>query len=117
MRLSRTTQNARALRRLMTDAERRLWRVLRHRQVQGCRFRRQHPIGPYIADFACLERGLVIEVDGSQHAVSTTDPTRDAYLRRHGYRVLRVWNHDVLQNIEGVCQVIAQLLGAGHVAP
>ena len=117
MRHTQKTQTARALRRLMTDAERRLWRALRHRQVQGCRFRRQHPIGPYIADFACLERRLIVEIDGSQHAASTTDPARDAYLRRHGFRVLRVWNHDVLANFEGVCDVIFQLLERSRERP
>ena len=113
MRHRQKTLAARVLRRRMTDAERRLWRVLRYRQLLGCRFRRQHPIGPYIADFACLERGLVIEVDGGQHAASSADPTRDAFLRRQGFRVLRVWNLDVLQNIDGVCAAIARLLARG----
>ena len=94
---------ARRLRRGMTDPERLLWRQLRQRQVGGCRFRRQAPIGPYVADFACLERGVVVEVDGGQHCDSRTDPVRDRYLQGRGFRVLRFWNHDVLGNIDGVC--------------
>ena len=110
MRHRQKTLLARTLRQRRTDAEHRLWRVLRHRQLQGFKFRRQCPIGPYVAAFACLEGGLVVEVDGSQHGVSSTDPVRDDYLRRHGFRVLRVWNHDVLENIEGVGAAIGALL-------
>ena len=110
MRHYQKTLLAGALRRGMTDAEHRLWRALRHRQLMGYRFRRQHPIGPYIAAFACLDGALVVEVDGSQHGVSATDPVRDEYFRRRGLRVLRVWNHDVLENIEGVCGAITALL-------
>ena len=111
MRHWQKTLRARSLRQRMSDAEHRLWRVLRQRQLLGFKFRRQCPIGPYVADFACLEAGLVVEVDGSQHGVSSTDPVRDDFLRRHGFRVLRVWNHDVLENVEGVCEVIGHLLG------
>ena len=89
----------------MTDAEQRLWRQLRARQIAGARFRRQAPIGPYIADFACLDARLVIEVDGGQHADGASrDLHRDAWLSRQGFRVLRFWNNDVLQNIDGVLQ-------------
>ena len=100
---------ARHLRSSMTDAERALWRRLRRRQA-GCRFRRQVPIGPFIADFACIERRLVIELDGGQHQGSRTDAGRDAWLRRGGYRVLRFWNTDVLQNMEGVLAVVLSQL-------
>jgi len=103
---------ARELRRAMTDAEHRLWRVIRLRQVSGCKFRRQCPIGPYVADFVCLERLLVVEVDGGQHCDSRTDLRRDAYLRSQGFRVLRFWNHDVLGNLAGVFLVIEAALAA-----
>ena len=99
------TKRARELRTTMTDAERALWHALRARQL-GARFRRQAPIGPYIADFACLERKLVIEIDGGQHAESEYDVVRDGWLRQHGYRVLRYWNHEVLGNIAGVAEAI-----------
>jgi very-short-patch-repair endonuclease len=103
------TKRARELRCAMTDAERALWHALRLRQL-GARFRRQQPIGPYIADFACLERKLVIEVDGGQHAESEYDVARDAWFREHGFRVLRFWNHEVLGNIAGVTEAIYQAL-------
>ena len=91
----------------MTDAERKLWRYLRLRQLDGHKFRRQVSIGPYIADFACLKAMLVIEVDGGQHADAYAyDSRRDDYMRGQGYRVLRFWNNDVLGNMEGVWQVI-----------
>jgi very-short-patch-repair endonuclease len=100
------------LRRAPTDAERRLWRMLRGRQLGGLRFRRQVPIGPYIADFACLEAALVIELDGGQHAEAIGyDRQRDRYLAERGYRVLRIWNHDVDQNIEGVLETVLRASG------
>src|SRR6516164_9275940 len=96
------TGRARDLRQNMTEAERALWYGLRRGQL-GWRFRRQHPIPPYIVDFACLEAKLVVEADGGQHADSR-DQQRDAYLRRQGRRILRFWNNDVLQNRAGVCR-------------
>nr|WP_082132299.1 endonuclease domain-containing protein [Luteimonas sp. FCS-9] len=107
---------ARRLRRDMTRAERALWRHLRMRQVEGARFRRQHPVGPYVVDFVCLARRLVIEVDGGQHAGSASDAMRDAFLRMRGYRLLRFWNHDVLGNPEGVCLRVRQALCADALA-
>lgn len=104
---------ARRLRREMTLAERRLWLIVRDRQVEGHRFRRQCPIGPYVVDFACLEARLVLEADGGQHMDSSSDVIRDACLRRHGFRVLRFWNHEVLANPEGVCEVIVCWLAEG----
>jgi len=101
-------QNARQLRKQMTDAERALWRLLRHRQVGGLRFRRQVPIDRNIVDFACLEARLVIEVDGGQHSESQSDKVRDAYLHSQGFRVLRLWNNDVLSNREGVHRTIIE---------
>lgn len=99
------TQRARELRSNMTEAERRLWQVLRERQVDGCKFRRQQPIGTYIADFACLQSRLIVEVDGGHHG-SDADGERDAWLRSQGFRVLRFWNNDVMENLEGVYQSI-----------
>src|SRR5581483_1370190 len=97
-----STSRARQLRKSMTDAERRLWSKLRGQQLAGLKFRRQAPIGPYIVDFVCLERKLVVEVDGGQHARDGTDDRRTAWLEREGYRVIRFWNNDILRNTEGV---------------
>ena len=108
---------ARQLRRHMTDAEQLLWRHLRRRQLAGYRFRRQHPVGPYIVDFACIECGLVIEVDGGQHQDSTTDRQREDALRRRGFEVLRFWNNDVLECIEGVCDVILRNIAEKRPCP
>jgi len=94
----------------MIDAESALWRRLRQRQVGGYRFRRQSPIGPYVADFVCLEARVVIEVEGGQHYDCDTDDVRDAFLRGQGFQVLRFWNTDVLQNTQGVLEVIMQNL-------
>jgi very-short-patch-repair endonuclease len=106
-----TTARARELRQSMTDAERRLWRYLR-RHFLDVHFRRQVPIGPYIVDFACLRRMLVVEIDGGQHMGSPEDEVRDRWLGSRGYRVLRFWNHEVLKNTEGVLTVIASALGS-----
>ena len=101
-------ERARILRKNMTDAERRLWRHLRQRQLDGDKFRRQVRIGPYIADFACLDLLIVIEVDGGQPAEARAyDSRRDDYMRGQGFRVLRFWNNDVLSNMEGVWEAIA----------
>ena len=102
---------ARSLRANLTDAERRLWRQLRQRQLEGSRFRRQMPLGPYIADFVCLERRLIVEVDGGQHQEqSEYDASRDQWLRGQGFRVLRFWNNELLGNMEGVLSRIADEL-------
>ena len=103
------TDRARTLRRRSTDAERLLWHHLRSRQLAGLKFRRQHVLGRYIIDFICLDHNLVIEVDGGQHAVQPEpDARRDAQLAEQGYRVLRFWNHEVLGNIEGVLETVAE---------
>src|SRR5258708_2336117 len=91
-----TRDRSRALRSNLTDAERRLWSRLRRRQVNGWRFRRQHPIPPYIVDFACIEGKLIVEADGGQHATASSDPIRDQRLSDQGWRILRFWNSDVL---------------------
>jgi very-short-patch-repair endonuclease len=85
----------RALRRTATDVETKLWSSLKNRALNGFKFVRQAPVGPYIADFLCRERKLIVEVDGSQHEGSTHDVTRDEWLLSQGYSVLRVWNGDV----------------------
>ena len=108
---TKTLKRARQLRRQLTDAEMLLWMYLRRRQLNGAHFRKQCPIGPYIADFACLEAKLIIELDGSQHVDSATDAARDAWFAARGYRVLRFWNNDVLQNMDGVYLTITEALG------
>ncbi|MBI5429944.1 MAG: endonuclease domain-containing protein [Nitrosomonadales bacterium] len=106
-----TTIRARSLRYDMTDAERKLWHALRHKQINGHRFRRQHSVGKYIADFACVERKIVIELDGGQHQDQVAyDEQRTAFLRGNGWRVLRFWNNDVMNNLEGVLSTIAETL-------
>ncbi|MGO3127983.1 MAG: endonuclease domain-containing protein [Luteimonas sp.] len=106
MRAGQRNLLAKRLRRAMTPAEHALWRHLRARQRCNLKFRRQHPVGPFIVDFACLQPALVIEVDGGQHNGSRSDAARDAYLRRCGFHVLRFWNDDVLSNPDGVCRVV-----------
>jgi very-short-patch-repair endonuclease len=88
-----------------------LWRRIRNRQLDGCKFVRQEPIGPYYVDFVCRERQLVLEVDGGQHADNPLDRQRDRDLAERGYRILRVWNNDVLQNLEGVLLMLRSKLG------
>ncbi len=107
-------ERARKLRREMPDSERKLWWRLRLRQLEGCRFRRQHPIGPYILDFVCLERRFVIEVDGGHHgepAQIEHDARRTRWLEGNSYAVVRVSNIDVLANVDCVVDIIrAELL-------
>ncbi|MDO5640507.1 MAG: endonuclease domain-containing protein [Neisseria sp.] len=101
------TQRARALRTNPTEAEQRLWQQLRGKQLHGIKFRRQHNIGRYIVDFVNLERKLVIELDGGQHAEQLDyDHQRTAYLESQGFRVLRFWNHEVLQQ---TIEVLAEI--------
>ena len=106
-------QQARALRQSPTTAEQVLWRHLRNRQLAGTKFRRQHPLGPYILDFVCLEQGLVVEVDGGQHAdlqAQAYDRQRAVWLRQQGLRVLRFWNHEVVQQTNEVLAHVLQAL-------
>ena len=100
------TPQAKQLRKNQTEAEKALWRHLRSKGLSGLKFRRQQPIGAYIVDFVCLEKKLIIEVDGGQHADSAEDRRRDARLRGEGYAVLRFWNSEVLGNLDGVMEVI-----------
>jgi len=104
-------ERARTLRREMTEAERRLCQILRSRQTEGHRFRRQVPIGPFIADFVCHQARLIIEIDGGQHdPLSGAEASRTRFLEGEGYRVLRFWNSEVLENAEGVRAAITKNL-------
>jgi very-short-patch-repair endonuclease len=120
MRDKKTTQTdrARRLRRTATDAETKLWLLLRDRRLDGAKFLRQQPIGPYIVDFICRRRRLIVELDGGQHADNPNDVERDAWLRAQGYRVIRVWNNDMLQNPDGVLGMLAaELAGTPRPSP
>jgi very-short-patch-repair endonuclease len=102
---------ARELRNNPTDAERLLWSQLRLWQLDGHKFRRQQPLGPYIVDFVCLEKRVVVEVDGGQHAQDASlDAKRDRWLRDEGFVVLRFWNNDVLKNIDSVKEQVYKTL-------
>jgi very-short-patch-repair endonuclease len=105
---------ARKLRREMTEAEWKLWHALRSRRFDGYKFRRQVPIGTYIADFVCQECKVIVEVDGSQHANSPYDIKRDTWLRLRGYRVLRFWNIDIFEALDGTLRVILDALAPPH---
>ncbi|HWA87485.1 MAG TPA: DUF559 domain-containing protein [Opitutus sp.] len=102
---------AKAMRQAMPPAEARLWLYLRKPGIEGLRFRRQVPIGPYIVDFFCPQQRLVVELDGGQHGVDDAarrDRVRDEWLAAQGYRVLRVWNSDVMDDIDGICAAILE---------
>ncbi|OIQ92402.1 hypothetical protein GALL_256230 [mine drainage metagenome] len=95
----------------MTNAETHLWQHLRARQILGFKFRRQHPAGKYILDFACIDAKLAIEIDGGQHnELHMQDNLRTAWLESQGWKVLRFWNNEVLQNTEGVLEKIYNTL-------
>ena len=113
-RLRELRDRARAMRANPTAAERRLWSMLRDRRMASFKFKRQHVVAPYIVDFACLERSLIVEADGGQHADSVSDRQRDAYLHHKGFRVLRFWNNEVLENPGGVFEAIAAALHTPH---
>jgi very-short-patch-repair endonuclease len=112
--VSKQIERARQLRKNMTDAERFLWNRLRKKKLHGLRFRRQHPIGPYVVDFVCIETRLVIELDGGQHQEQVEkDIIRDKWLVRQGYQVLRFWNNQVFNETEPVLEKISDsLLGS-----
>ncbi|MEG6509092.1 endonuclease domain-containing protein [Methyloligella sp. 2.7D] len=109
---TKLTPVAKKLRKEMGKAETKLWFELRDRRFRGVKFRRQVPIGSYVADFASKKLGLIIEVDGGQHAELTMekDAQRTAYLEQQGFRVIRFWNNDVLKNIEGVMHTIGEAI-------
>ncbi|MDF3933491.1 endonuclease domain-containing protein [Pseudomonas citronellolis] len=104
---------SRQLRKDQTDAERALWQRLRGHRFMDLKFKRQKVVGHYIADFICLERMLVIELDGGQHLDSVADPERDAWLCARGFQVLRFWNHDVLLRMDSVLEAIRLALDSG----
>src|SRR5690348_4582182 len=104
-------RRARELRVAQTEVEKRLWYRVRNRQLAGCKFRRQAPVGRYIVDFVCFERRLVIELDGGQHAASSeADGIRTSWLRSQGFVIMRFWNNEVIDNIEGVLHSVAAML-------
>lgn len=107
---SGAVDRARSFRRNASDAEKLLWRELR-RTLPQAKFRRQSPVGPYFADFLSFRHGLVVELDGGQHAHASGDAARTRYIEAQGFRVIRFWNNDVLGNTEGVLQEIARLVG------
>ena len=108
------TPFARELRKNSTDAENMLWYHLRAKQLRDLKFRRQQPIGNYIVDFVCFSKKIVIELDGSQHdlkKIKQKDKKRDRWLKNQGFKVLRFWNNDVLENTDGVLEVIWETCG------
>jgi len=94
------------LRKRPTDAEQVLWNHLRMKQMEGLKFRRQQPIDNYIVDFVCFENRIIIEADGGQHKENNKDRERDLNLQHNGFKVLRFWNNEVLQNTNGVLEII-----------
>ena len=109
---------AREFRRQDTPAEARLWNALRAHRLGGWKWKRQVPWGPFFLDFLCIEAGLVVEVDGGQHADRVAyDKRRTAYLARSGLRVLRFWNPDVMTNSDGVCLAILEACGGERAGP
>lgn len=110
-----TLLRAKALRAHQTDAEQRLWHHLRAHRFLGLKFKRQKPIGPYIVDFACVERGLAVELDGGQHADQAAyDEARTRFLHEQGYRVLRFWNDEVLRSTDAVLDQIRLAVTRGE---
>jgi very-short-patch-repair endonuclease len=105
---------ARELRINTTDAERRPWSLLRGRQLEGYKFRRQHTVGSFILDFACVEHRLAIEADGGQHHDREADERRTAWLESQGWKVIRFWNNEILSNLDGVLCSILKELEAGR---
>jgi very-short-patch-repair endonuclease len=97
---------ARSLRRAQTDVEKKLWNCLRNRQIEGFKFVRQEPVGFYFPDFVCRETRIIVELDGSQHFENAHDERRDTWLQSEGYTLMRFWNHEVNENLEGVLEMI-----------
>ena len=108
---------ARSMRREPTEAEDRLWGALRGRRLDRIKFRRQVPVGSYIADFVCAEAMLIVEIDGTQHADSEYDKARATALRAHGFRVLRFWNDEILRELNAVCDTIIAYARDGSLLP
>jgi very-short-patch-repair endonuclease len=118
VRATHSIDNARRLRANQTDLERRLWSKLRDRQLSSTKFRRQVPIRRYIVDFACRELPLIIELDGGQHSsVRKYDADRTRWLAQHGWRILRFWNNEVIENLEGVLQTVMAAIESASSSP
>jgi len=108
--ISKLRGRAKEMRSHQTDAEHRLWQILRAHRFAGYKFRRQVPIDFYITDFVCFSARLIVELDGGQHGENASDAKRDAFLRAQGLRVLRIWNNDIFENEEGVAEAILSAL-------
>lgn len=115
--LMESRQFAKQLRRTMTDAEHRLWKLVRAHRLDGEKFRRQQPIGSYIVDFVHFGARVVVEADGGQHVQSSHDAARDAWLMHQGFRVLRFWNDDILLHTDAVLESIWKALREGAPSP
>jgi adenine-specific DNA-methyltransferase len=114
----RLRDRSRQLRRNQTDAEKALWRLLRASNLAGFKFRRQHPLAGYIVDFVCLERKLIVELDGGQHAQQTAyDQAREEKLQALRFRTIRIWNNQLLEEREAAATVILEALTAPHPGP
>ena len=117
MRVMYSTARAHELRHQSTNAEHKLWSILRNRQLAGYKFRRQVPMGCYVVDFACLDKKLIIEIDGGQHQTHQAyDEQRTRWLESRGFRVMRFWNSQVLNETDGVCEAILAVL-QGQTSP
>jgi very-short-patch-repair endonuclease len=115
--MRRPTRQAQQLRNSATPAERLLWSHLSKRQLDGWKFSRQMPIGPFICDFLCRELDLIVEVDGGQHCENPRDEARTAYLEGEGFQVVRYWNNDVRDNLEGVLESLRSVIRAHPLPP
>ena len=107
--MEKHTTVARKLRNNMTEAEKYIWYMLRSKNLNGFKFRRQQPIGSYIVDFICLKEKLIIEIDGGQHNQNINDTVRDNWLKQEGFRIVRFWNNEVLENRDSVLEKIINL--------
>ncbi|GAA0563294.1 endonuclease domain-containing protein [Rhizomicrobium electricum] len=109
----RLISNARQMRHEPTDAERKFWFAVRGRKFDGYKFKRQYPVGPYIADFVCLDQRLIVELDGGQHAQQAEyDIKRTDFLQSRGFRILRVWNDDFLRTPDAILEGVWRALTA-----
>ena len=111
-RIAKLRDHAQDMRSHATDAEHRMWQILRAHRFSGYKFRRQVPIEFYIADFICFAERLIVEVDGGQHAERPSDEKRDSYLSAQGFRIIRIWNNDVFTNEDGITELILSALRA-----
>ena len=118
--MSNQIEKSRELRKNMTFQERKLWNIIKNRQFFNYRFRRQFPIGSYIVDFICREKKIIIEIDGGQHNEQINieyDNKRTKYLKSEGYNVIRFWNNEIDNNIEGVYERLKHVFGIDNITP